>query len=179
MEELEKPRKRKDQIRHDKEVAQRLQAQMQAELDEEDSLVRQKEEANIISWDNMQKMIDTDYQMAQQMQAKKKQEYVGVLEEKSELFCTILEFRPNAVRNVRNQVVQNAVQNLDKVLKLSRSGSLCQQLQSKVKETGCCLSSVGIKRLHDDPEVTAAKVCVTTASTKLMKNMLSINAAGV
>ncbi|GKA45542.1 hypothetical protein Tco_0738338 [Tanacetum coccineum] len=73
MEELEKPTKRKDQIRHDKEVAQRLQAQMQAELDEEDSLVRQKEEANIISWDNMQKMIDTDYQMAQQMQAEEQE----------------------------------------------------------------------------------------------------------
>ncbi|GJV90739.1 hypothetical protein Tco_1538552 [Tanacetum coccineum] len=36
--ETEKPTKRKDQIRHDKEVAQRLQAQMQAELEEEDSL---------------------------------------------------------------------------------------------------------------------------------------------
>ncbi|GKE21705.1 hypothetical protein Tco_1433217, partial [Tanacetum coccineum] len=40
MEEPEKPTKRKDQIRHDEEVAQRLQAQMQAELEEEDRLVR-------------------------------------------------------------------------------------------------------------------------------------------
>ncbi|GJX06263.1 hypothetical protein Tco_0194195 [Tanacetum coccineum] len=40
MEEPEKPSKRKDQIKHDKEVAQRLQAQMQAELEEEDRLVR-------------------------------------------------------------------------------------------------------------------------------------------
>ncbi|GJW00702.1 hypothetical protein Tco_1555953 [Tanacetum coccineum] len=43
MEEPEKPTKRKDQIRHDKEVAQRLQAQMQADLEEEDMLVRQRE----------------------------------------------------------------------------------------------------------------------------------------
>ncbi|GJW35482.1 ribonuclease H-like domain, reverse transcriptase, RNA-dependent DNA polymerase [Tanacetum coccineum] len=42
MEEPEKPTKRKDQIRHDEEVAQRLQAQMQAELEEEDRLVRQR-----------------------------------------------------------------------------------------------------------------------------------------
>ncbi|GKA76780.1 hypothetical protein Tco_0783241 [Tanacetum coccineum] len=50
MEEPEKPTKRKDQIRHDEEVAQRLQAQMQAELEEEDRLVRQREEeANIVS----------------------------------------------------------------------------------------------------------------------------------
>ncbi|GJR46770.1 hypothetical protein Tco_1314873 [Tanacetum coccineum] len=43
MEEPKKPTKKKDQIRHDKEVAQRLQAQMQAELEEEDRLVRQRE----------------------------------------------------------------------------------------------------------------------------------------
>ncbi|GKC90434.1 hypothetical protein Tco_1151083 [Tanacetum coccineum] len=50
MKEPEKPTKKKDQIRHDEEVAQRLQAQMQAELEEEDRLVRQREEeANIVS----------------------------------------------------------------------------------------------------------------------------------
>ncbi|GJS25090.1 hypothetical protein Tco_0453722 [Tanacetum coccineum] len=38
MEEPKKPTKRKDQIRHDEEVAQRLQAQMQAKLEEEDRL---------------------------------------------------------------------------------------------------------------------------------------------
>ncbi|GKE19647.1 hypothetical protein Tco_1427224, partial [Tanacetum coccineum] len=65
MEDPEKPTKRNDQIRHDEEVAQRLQAQMQAELKEEDRLVRQREEeANIISWDNVQAMIDVDYQIA-------------------------------------------------------------------------------------------------------------------
>ncbi|GJY73479.1 hypothetical protein Tco_0477910 [Tanacetum coccineum] len=70
MEELKKPTKRKDQIRHDEGVAQRLQAQMQAKLKEEDRLVRQREEeVNIVSWDNVQAMIDVDYQMAQQMQA--------------------------------------------------------------------------------------------------------------
>ncbi|GJY95143.1 hypothetical protein Tco_0511504 [Tanacetum coccineum] len=82
MEEPEKPTKRKDQIRHDEEVAQRLQAQMQAELKEEDRLVRQREkEANIVSWDNVQAMIDADYQMDQQMQAKE-QEKLSI-EEKS------------------------------------------------------------------------------------------------
>ncbi|GJW23920.1 putative ribonuclease H-like domain-containing protein [Tanacetum coccineum] len=50
MEEPEKPTKKKYQIRHDEEVAQRLQAQMQAKLEEEDRLVRQREEeANIAS----------------------------------------------------------------------------------------------------------------------------------
>ncbi|GKA19571.1 hypothetical protein Tco_0699486 [Tanacetum coccineum] len=85
MEEPEKPTKRKDQIRHDEEVAQRLQAQMQAELEEEDRLVRQREEeANIVSWDNVQAMIDADYQMARQMQAEE-QEKLSI-KEKSKLF---------------------------------------------------------------------------------------------
>ncbi|GJY52118.1 hypothetical protein Tco_0442965 [Tanacetum coccineum] len=47
--EPEKPTNKKDQIRDDEEVAQRLQAQMQAELEEEDRLVRKREEeANIV-----------------------------------------------------------------------------------------------------------------------------------
>ncbi|GJS54297.1 hypothetical protein Tco_0627659 [Tanacetum coccineum] len=45
----------------DKELAFKL----QAELEEEDRLVRQREEEdNIVSWDNVQAMIDADYQMA-------------------------------------------------------------------------------------------------------------------
>ncbi|GJY83203.1 hypothetical protein Tco_0496579 [Tanacetum coccineum] len=89
MEEPEKPTKRKDQIRHDEEVAQRLQAQMQAELEEEDRLVRQREEeANIVSWDNVQAMIDADYQMAQQMQ----------VEEQEKL--SIKDIRRKEVRNI-------------------------------------------------------------------------------
>ncbi|GKB38775.1 hypothetical protein Tco_0883717 [Tanacetum coccineum] len=90
IEELEKPTKKKDQIRHDEEVSQRLQAQMQAELEEEDRLVRQREEeANIISWDNVQAMIDADYQMAQQRQAEE-QEKLSI-KEKSKLFVQLLE----------------------------------------------------------------------------------------
>ncbi|GJW21461.1 hypothetical protein Tco_0032083 [Tanacetum coccineum] len=57
-------------------------AQMLAELEEVDRLVRQREEeANIVSWDNVQAMIDADYQMAQQMQAEE-QEKLSI-EEKS------------------------------------------------------------------------------------------------
>ncbi|GJX64056.1 hypothetical protein Tco_0298399 [Tanacetum coccineum] len=48
MVEPEKPLKRKAQIKFDEEVAQRLQAQMQAELEEEERLAKQREEdANI------------------------------------------------------------------------------------------------------------------------------------
>ncbi|GKE32254.1 hypothetical protein Tco_1451576 [Tanacetum coccineum] len=53
--ESEKPLKKKDQIMYDQEVALNLQAQLQAELEEEERLTRKKEEeANIAlieSWD--------------------------------------------------------------------------------------------------------------------------------
>ncbi|GJV45485.1 hypothetical protein Tco_1430021 [Tanacetum coccineum] len=106
MEEPEKPTKRKDQIRHDEEVAQRLQAQMQAELEEEDRLVRQREEeANIVSWDNVQAMIDADYQMAQQMQAEE-QEKLSI-EEKSKLFVQLLEARKKHFAAMRAKEKRN------------------------------------------------------------------------
>ncbi|GJX20892.1 hypothetical protein Tco_0223569 [Tanacetum coccineum] len=49
----------------DEEIAQRLQAQMQAELEEEERLAKQREEdANIIEWDDIQAMMDADYELA-------------------------------------------------------------------------------------------------------------------
>ncbi|GJS80129.1 putative ribonuclease H-like domain-containing protein [Tanacetum coccineum] len=64
MEEPEKPIKKKELIRLDEEIASKL----QAEFDEEVRLAREKakkeEEANIVAWDNVQAMIDADYQMA-------------------------------------------------------------------------------------------------------------------
>ncbi|GKA63883.1 hypothetical protein Tco_0763489 [Tanacetum coccineum] len=53
MVEPEKPLKKKDQILIDKEIAQRLQEELQAELEEEKRQARQKEEdANIVECDN-------------------------------------------------------------------------------------------------------------------------------
>ncbi|GJX24764.1 hypothetical protein Tco_0231060 [Tanacetum coccineum] len=67
MQEPEKPVKLKGkyQIEYDVDVAQRL----QAELDEEARLEREREEeaskaANIIEWDDVQAMIDADYELA-------------------------------------------------------------------------------------------------------------------
>ncbi|GKA00581.1 putative ribonuclease H-like domain-containing protein, partial [Tanacetum coccineum] len=61
----EKPLKKKDQIKFDEEIAQRLRAQIQAELEEEERLAREREEdANIAEWDNAQAMMDADYELA-------------------------------------------------------------------------------------------------------------------
>ncbi|GKD74953.1 hypothetical protein Tco_1333235 [Tanacetum coccineum] len=62
--------KKKDQIKFDEKIAQRLQVQMQAEVEEEERLAREREEdANIAEWDNVQAMMDADYELAARLQA--------------------------------------------------------------------------------------------------------------
>ncbi|GJV21573.1 hypothetical protein Tco_1370593 [Tanacetum coccineum] len=65
MVEPEVPLKKKDQTAMDEEVARNLEAQLQAELEEEETLARQKkEDGNIVlleSWDNTQAMMDADF----------------------------------------------------------------------------------------------------------------------
>ncbi|GJR05499.1 hypothetical protein Tco_0528483 [Tanacetum coccineum] len=76
---------KKDQLMLNEELAFKLQ---DGEEEEEERLAREKsqqiKEANIVSWDNVQVMIDVDYQMAQQMQVEE-QENLSI-EEKSKLF---------------------------------------------------------------------------------------------
>ncbi|GJV73693.1 retrovirus-related pol polyprotein from transposon TNT 1-94, partial [Tanacetum coccineum] len=88
--EPEKPLKKKDHIKFDKEEALRL----QAKFDEEDRLAREKaqqvEEANI-AWDDIQAKIDADYQLAKRLQAQEQQELT--IEEKYTLFQQLLEKR--------------------------------------------------------------------------------------
>ncbi|GKC76683.1 hypothetical protein Tco_1127457 [Tanacetum coccineum] len=97
--------KKKDQISLDEELAFKL----QAEEEEEERLAREKaqreEEANIVSWDNVQAMIDADYQMAQQMQAEE-QEKLSI-EEKSKLFVQLLEARKKHFAAMRAQEERN------------------------------------------------------------------------
>ncbi|GJX53008.1 hypothetical protein Tco_0281377 [Tanacetum coccineum] len=85
---------------------QQLPSKDKAELEEEDRLVRQREEeANIVSWDNVQAMIDTDYQMAQQRQAEE-QEKLSI-EEKSKLFVQLLEARKKQFAAIRANEKRN------------------------------------------------------------------------
>ncbi|GJW30448.1 putative reverse transcriptase, RNA-dependent DNA polymerase [Tanacetum coccineum] len=63
--EPEKPLKKKDQIKFDEEMAKRLAEELQAELEEEERVARQrKEDANLISWDNTQAIKEEDYEFA-------------------------------------------------------------------------------------------------------------------
>ncbi|GJW83738.1 hypothetical protein Tco_0156883 [Tanacetum coccineum] len=96
---------KKDQLMLDEELAFKL----QAEEEEEERLAREKaqqiEEANIVSWDNVQAMIDADYQIAQQMQA---EEQVKLsIEEKSKLFVQLLEARKKHFAAIRAKENRN------------------------------------------------------------------------
>ncbi|GJT95473.1 hypothetical protein Tco_1090991 [Tanacetum coccineum] len=100
MVEPEKPLKKKDHIMFDKEVAQKLQAQLDAELEEEEKLARQREEdANIAEWDNVQAMMDADYELAARLQAEEQGELT--IEEKSKLFMELMDKRKKHFARLR------------------------------------------------------------------------------
>ncbi|GKA74348.1 putative reverse transcriptase domain-containing protein [Tanacetum coccineum] len=100
MVEPEKPLKKKDQIMFDKEVAQKLQAQLDAELEEEEKLARQREEdANIAEWDNVQAMMDADYELAARLQAEEQGELT--IKEKSRLFVELMNKRKKYFARLR------------------------------------------------------------------------------
>ncbi|GJR25473.1 hypothetical protein Tco_1101705 [Tanacetum coccineum] len=109
MVEPEKPLKKKDQITLDEEVARNLEAQLQAELEEEERISRLKEEeANIAlleSWDNTQAMMNSDFQLAQQMQTEEQEQLI--IEEKSKLFVELLEERKKHFAALRAQEKRN------------------------------------------------------------------------
>ncbi|GKA03376.1 hypothetical protein Tco_0676157 [Tanacetum coccineum] len=88
--EPEKPLKKKDQVIFDEQEAIRLQAQ----FDEEERIAREKEEANaalIVQWNDIQDKVETDYKLAQRLQAEEQEELT--IEEKSKLFQQLLEKR--------------------------------------------------------------------------------------
>ncbi|GJW32160.1 hypothetical protein Tco_0052192 [Tanacetum coccineum] len=70
--------KRKDQVALDEDLARNLQAQLEAELIEEQRLARKKEEKaniNLIeSWDNTQAMMEANFELAQRLQTEEQGE---------------------------------------------------------------------------------------------------------
>nr|GFB71447.1 hypothetical protein [Tanacetum cinerariifolium] len=98
--EPKKPLKKEDQIRIDEEVARNLEAQLQAKLEEEERLARQKEEeaniALIAKWDDVQAMMDADHELAERLQAEEQGELT--IEERRE------EEKPPTKAQMRNQI---------------------------------------------------------------------------
>ncbi|GKD70963.1 hypothetical protein Tco_1325053 [Tanacetum coccineum] len=91
----EVPMKRKDQVALDEDLARNLQAQLEAELIEEERLARKhEEEANIALielWDNTQAMMEADFELAQRLQTEEQGEIS--IEERSRLFVELMNKR--------------------------------------------------------------------------------------
>ncbi|GJV07022.1 hypothetical protein Tco_1344678 [Tanacetum coccineum] len=105
----QKPLKRKNQIALDEEVARNLEAQLQAELEEEERLARQKgEEATIAlikSWDNTQAMIEADRLLVERLQTREQEELTD--EDKTRLFVDLLEKRKKHYAALRAKEKRN------------------------------------------------------------------------
>ncbi|GJU24446.1 hypothetical protein Tco_1163067 [Tanacetum coccineum] len=100
MVEPEKPLKKKDQIMFDKKVARKLQAQLDAKLEEEEKLAIQREEdANIAKWDGVQAMMDANYELAARLQAVEQRELT--IKEKSRLFMELMNKRKKHFARLR------------------------------------------------------------------------------
>ncbi|GJW29294.1 hypothetical protein Tco_0046169 [Tanacetum coccineum] len=103
--EPEVPLKKKDQVALDEEMARNLEAQLQAELIEEERLARKKEEeANIAlieSWENTQAMMEADRLLAERLQTREQEELTD--EEKAKLFMEFMEKRRKHFAALRAQ----------------------------------------------------------------------------
>ncbi|GJR47426.1 hypothetical protein Tco_1315529 [Tanacetum coccineum] len=105
MVEPEIPLKKKDQIAFDEEVTKRLEAKMQAELEEEERVAKQREEeANLISWDNTQAMMEANYELAQRLQAEEQGELT--IEERSKLFVELMDKRKKHFAKLRAEEIR-------------------------------------------------------------------------
>ncbi|GJU07685.1 hypothetical protein Tco_1124115 [Tanacetum coccineum] len=107
--EPEVPLKRKDQVALDEEMARNLEAQLQAELIEEEKMARKKEEeANIAlieSWENIQAMMEADRLLAERLQTREQDELTD--EEKAKLFMELMEKRRKHFAALRAQEKRN------------------------------------------------------------------------
>nr|GEX63921.1 hypothetical protein [Tanacetum cinerariifolium] len=76
------------------EVARNLEAHMKAEMEEEERIAREKDEANIVvieQWDEVQAKINSDMELAQKLQTKEQEQLTDA--EKARLFMEFLEKR--------------------------------------------------------------------------------------
>ncbi|GJW66606.1 hypothetical protein Tco_0121030 [Tanacetum coccineum] len=109
MQEPERPLAKKDQVAFDEDLARNIQAQLDAEIIEEERLERQKEEeANIVlieSWGNTQAMMEADRLLAERQQTREREELTD--EEKGKLFMELMEKRRKHFAAIRAQEKRN------------------------------------------------------------------------
>ncbi|GJZ86043.1 putative ribonuclease H-like domain-containing protein [Tanacetum coccineum] len=102
---LEKPIKKNDQIKFDEEVAKRLTKELEAELEEEERLtIQREEEANLISWDNTQAMMEAYYELAQRLQEEDQGELT--IKERSRLFVELMDKKKKHFTKLRAKKIR-------------------------------------------------------------------------
>ncbi|GJV44629.1 hypothetical protein Tco_1429165 [Tanacetum coccineum] len=75
-------------------------AQIQAELEEEERLAREREvDANIVEWDNAQVMMDVDYELAARIHTHEQEELT--IKEKSKMFVELMDKRKKHFARLR------------------------------------------------------------------------------
>ncbi|GJV34579.1 retrovirus-related pol polyprotein from transposon TNT 1-94 [Tanacetum coccineum] len=147
IQQLVKPMKKKDQIKHDEVAALKL----QAEFDEEERLAREKakeeKDANIALveiWDDIQGKIDVDHQLAERLQAQE-QEELSLNDLKLKEFDSIQEMfdrafkRVNTFEDFRTKLVEG---------KEKRAGT--ELIQENAKK----------QKVEDDKETVELKQCL-------------------
>ncbi|GKD13973.1 hypothetical protein Tco_1198380, partial [Tanacetum coccineum] len=115
--EPEKPLKKKDQILVDEEIAQRLQEELQAELEEED---------NLISWDNTQAMMEADYELSERLLAEEQGELT--IEERSKLFVELINKRKKHFEKLRAKEIR-----IKRPTKAQKRNQMCTYLKNMAK----------------------------------------------
>nr|GEZ95889.1 hypothetical protein [Tanacetum cinerariifolium] len=98
----------KDQISLDEEVARKLEAEMRAEMEEEERIAREKDEANrdvIKEWDDVQATINDDRQLAEKIQAQEREQLS--IEERSKLLVELIESRRKYFTAKRAKEIRN------------------------------------------------------------------------
>ncbi|GKB19707.1 uncharacterized mitochondrial protein-like protein [Tanacetum coccineum] len=113
MVEPEKPLMKKDRIMFDKEVAQKLQAQLDVELEEEEKLAKKREEdANIAEWDRVQELMDKRKKHFARLRAEEQRRKPPTKAQKRNQMCTYLknmaEFTQSQLKNKSFDEVQKA-----------------------------------------------------------------------
>ncbi|GJW99877.1 putative ribonuclease H-like domain-containing protein [Tanacetum coccineum] len=97
--------KEKGSTQFDEEVAKRLVEELKTELEEEERVTIQRdEEANLISWDNAQAMMEADYELAQRLQAEEQGELT--IEERSKLFVELMNKRKKHFAKPRDEKIR-------------------------------------------------------------------------
>ncbi|GJT89916.1 putative ribonuclease H-like domain-containing protein [Tanacetum coccineum] len=148
--------KRKDQIAADEELARQLDAEMQAEIEEEERIKRQKEEeANIALielWENKQAMMEADRLLAERLQTREREELT--IEEKSKLFLELMNkrrkhFAELRAQEKRNKPPTNAQKRTQMSTYLKHIGNFKHsQLKSKTYEEIERLFEIEMKRVN-------------------------------